>query len=121
MNRPREEIEVAQLLASRGYRNQAISRAYYATFYSAEAALARVGISRSRHSGVASAFGRLVAVDPDLERALGRMLHDLLDLRNAVDYGDVRVEDAVLEGALRDAEAVVTAVEAWLARRAPAG
>jgi predicted nucleotidyltransferase len=39
---------------------QATSRAYYAAFYAAEAALLSLGETRSKHSGVLSAFGLLV-------------------------------------------------------------
>jgi len=35
----------------------AVSRAYYAMFYATSALLASKGISRSKHSGVCSAFG----------------------------------------------------------------
>ena len=40
------------------YYDVAISRAYYAMFYSATALLLTKGISRSKHSGVYSAFGQ---------------------------------------------------------------
>jgi uncharacterized protein (UPF0332 family) len=50
--RSRREIEAARLLAGAGFAAQAISRAYYAALYAAEEALATLGESRSRHSGV---------------------------------------------------------------------
>lgn len=41
-----------------GHYDVATSRAYYAMFYAASALLASTGISRSKHSGVHSAFAR---------------------------------------------------------------
>lgn len=40
------------------YYDVATSRAYYGMFYAASALLASKGISRSKHSGVHSAFGQ---------------------------------------------------------------
>lgn len=50
--RSREEISAAKLLAGGGFAVQSVSRAYFAAFYAAEAALLSLGESRSRHSGV---------------------------------------------------------------------
>lgn len=95
---------------------RAVSRAYYASFYAAEAALLRLGISRSKHSGVLSAFGRLLVRDGDLPPDVGRTLHTLFDVRNAVDYGDVAVSAEQALETIRDAERLVDVIEAWLER-----
>lgn len=50
--RPRQELAAAQLLAENGFAAQAVSLAYYAAFYSAEAALLSLGETRAKHSGV---------------------------------------------------------------------
>jgi len=58
--RSRQELAAARLLASGGFPAQAISRAYFAAFFAAEEALVTLGETRSKHSGVVSAFGRLL-------------------------------------------------------------
>jgi uncharacterized protein (UPF0332 family) len=103
LSRSRTEVDAARLLATSGFHAQAVSRAYYAAFYAAEAALMVVGVSRSKHSGVLSAVGRQLVRDGDLPADVGRTLHTLFDLRNAVD----------------DAERVVSAVGEWFGRQPP--
>ena len=58
--RSRQELGAARLLTEAGFGAQAISRAYFAAFFAAEAALLLLGETRSKHSGVISAFGRRV-------------------------------------------------------------
>ena len=53
----RKSLAAATVLARDGFTEAAISRAYYAAFYLAQAALATKDISRSKHSGVIAAFG----------------------------------------------------------------
>lgn len=117
VHRSRTEVEAARLLTASGFHAQAVSRAYYAAFYTAEAALLALGISRSKHSGVLSAFGRHLARDGGLPSEVGRTLHLLFDLRNTVDYDDVAVSAEHALEAIQDAERLVDAVEAWLSRR----
>jgi uncharacterized protein (UPF0332 family) len=60
MDRCREELAAARLLADKGFEAQAVSRAYFAAFLAAETALLALGETRSKHSGVISAFVHLV-------------------------------------------------------------
>jgi uncharacterized protein (UPF0332 family) len=115
--RSRREIEAARLLGEADFGTQAVSRAYYAALYAAEEALGSLGESRSKHSGVIAAFGRLVVREGGLEEEMGRILRSLFEQRNDVDYGEAVAlrEDAEL--AIRDAERFVDAVESWLAGR----
>ncbi|MBI4830274.1 MAG: HEPN domain-containing protein [Candidatus Lindowbacteria bacterium] len=47
----RESLDAAKLLESQGYLDFAVSRAYYAMFYVAEAFLLGEGLTFSKHSG----------------------------------------------------------------------
>jgi uncharacterized protein (UPF0332 family) len=77
-----------------------------------------VGETRSKHSGVVSAFGRVVVKQGGFDAVLGAELRRLFELRNAADYlwldppqpGD---DDTAIE----DAERFVDGVERWLAER----
>jgi uncharacterized protein (UPF0332 family) len=115
--RSREELSAAQLLAEGGFGAQAISRAYFGAFFAAEAALLALGETRSKHSGVISAFGRLVVREGGVEEGTGRLLRSLFERRNEADYGDVEVPPEEATEAVRDAERFVDGVEAWLGSR----
>lgn len=114
MTRSRREIGAARLLAEGDFGAQAVSRAYYAAFYAAEQALSSLGESRSKHSGVIAAFGRLVVREGGLEEKMGRILRSLFEQRNDVDYGDVAASREDAELAIRDAQLFVDAVDSWL-------
>jgi uncharacterized protein (UPF0332 family) len=114
LTRSRREIEAAQLLAEGGFGAQAISRAYYAAFSAAEQALASLGESRSKHSGVIAAFGRIVVREGGLGEETGRILRSLFEQRNDADYGEAVASRQDAELAIRDAQRFVDAVESWL-------
>jgi hypothetical protein len=121
LTRSRREIEAARLLVEGDFGAQAVSRAYYAAFYAAEQALGFLGESRSKHSGVIAAFGRLVVREGGLEEEIGRILRSLFEQRNDVDYGEAVASRADAELAIRDAQRFVDAVEAWLTGRETSG
>lgn len=115
--RSREELAAARLLAGGGFGAQAISRAYFGAFFAAEAALLTLGETRSKHSGIISAFGRMVVREGGLDEGTGRLLRSLFERRNEADYGDVDVPLEEAAEAVRDAERFVDGVEAWLGTR----
>jgi len=121
LTRSRREIEAARLLAEGDFGAQAVSRAYYAAFYAAEQALGSLGESRSKHSGVIAAFGRLVIREGGLEQETGRILRSLFEQRNDVDYGEAVASREDAERAIRDAQRFVDAVESWLSEREKSG
>jgi len=118
VGRSRQELEAARLLAEGGFGAQAVSRAYYAAFYAAQAALGILGETRSKHSGVLSAFGSLVVREGGLSEDAGRVLRSLFERRNAADYGDEVPQRKETEAAISDAARFVEAVESWHARGA---
>jgi uncharacterized protein (UPF0332 family) len=117
LGRSRQEIDAAQLLTKSGFGAQAISRAYYAAFYAAEEALGSLGESRSKHSGVIAAFGRLVVCEGRLGEETGRILRSLFEQRNNADYGQAFPSREDAELAIRDARRFVDAVESWMSER----
>jgi uncharacterized protein len=117
LGRSRREIDAARLLAERDFGSQAISRAYYAAFYAAEHALGSLGESRSKHSGVIAAFGKLVVREGGLDEGIGRILRSLFEQRNDADYGEAVASRDDAERAIGDAERFIDAVESWLRER----
>jgi len=87
-------------------------------FYAAEAALAELGETRSKHSGVVSAVGELLVKPGELAPRDGRLLRSLFDRRAGADY-DIDDEPSAQDAAdaIADAEAVVDAIGTWLASR----
>jgi uncharacterized protein (UPF0332 family) len=110
----RTELAAARLLADNDFGAQAVSRAYYAAFYAADAALLHVGETRAKHSGVVSAVGRLLVRERGLEERAGRLLRSLFERRSQADYGLAEVPGDEARGAVDDAEAVVDIIDAWL-------
>jgi uncharacterized protein len=112
-----EELAAARLLAAKGFEAQALSRAYFAAFFAAEAALFALGETRSKHSGVVSAFVLLLVRGGQFDEVTGRLLRSLFERRNQADSSPIDVPAEEADAAIRDAERVVSAVEAWLTQR----
>jgi uncharacterized protein (UPF0332 family) len=118
LDRSRQEIAAARLLAERGFAAQAVCRAYFAALYAAEAALLALGEVRSKQAGVISVFDRRVVREGGLDESVGRILRSLFERRNQADYIPVEVPGEEAERAVSDAERLVEAVDAWLGRQA---
>ncbi len=114
LERSRRELAAARLLASGGFPAQAVSRAYFAAFFVAEEALSPRGETPSKHSGVVSAFGRVVVREGGLEEDVGRLLRSLFERRNQADYTPIEDPAEEAELAIGDAERFVDAVVEWM-------
>lgn len=117
LERAQNDLGAAASLRRDGYFPQAVSRSYYAVFYAAEAALLALGETRSKHSGVISAFQRLVVKEGGMSRELGDMLRRLFEDRNEADYGEYTVPPEEADRAIQDATTFVAAVRDWLSGR----
>lgn len=91
------------------------SRAHYAMFYAAEAALFSIGLSFSSHSAVVSACGHELAKTERLPRELHAHLRQAFELRQAADYGPGNsVTDDAARRAVSHAEQFIAAIEEYL-------
>jgi uncharacterized protein (UPF0332 family) len=117
LGRGREELRAAEALLEAGFPSQALSRAYFAGFHAATAALLVLGEAPSTRSGVVSAFGRRVIEQGGLEREVGRSLRKLFEDRIDVDYAlaDAPAEEAGL--AIAEAERLVDDATRWIESR----
>lgn len=74
INKARDSLRAARLLANEGLYDFAVSRAYYTMFYIAEAFLLSENLSFSKHSAVISKFGEYFArtgrIPPEFHRHL---------------------------------------------------
>lgn len=88
LQRAREALEEARLLADHGHTNAAVNRLYYACFYAVSALLYSHGFSAVKHSGVRSLFGRHFVKTGLVSKELGAFYNDLFEYRQESDYED---------------------------------
>ena len=89
LGKARRAIQSARLLQADGDYDSAVSRAYYAMFYVAEALLLSKGLTFSKHSAVIAAFGREFAKTGEVPERYHRYLVDAEEDRNVSDYQPV--------------------------------
>lgn len=105
-------LKSAKMLLDEGDPDFAVSRAYYAMFYVAEAALLARGKTYSKHTGVINGFYHEFIATGALPKQLHSHLHSAFEDRNLGDYGFMEsfpVRDA--RELLANAKAFLTTVE----------
>ncbi len=96
----------------------ALSRAYYAMFYAAPAALLSEGVRRRKHRGVIAAFGERISkpglVDREHHRALTVAFKDreVADYQVMAEFGSEQVGERIAQ-----ARVFMQAVKGFLANR----
>jgi uncharacterized protein (UPF0332 family) len=86
LRKAQDSIRGARLLAVDHLYDFAVSRAYYAMFYVAEAFLLGQGLAFSRHAAVIAAFGQRFAKPGTVPVEFHRYLIEGQDKRNVGDY-----------------------------------
>jgi len=86
LNKAQRSLAASQSLIEQGFYDFAVSRAYYAMFYVAEALLDREGLSFSSHAAVVSAFGQYLARPGKVPVEFHRHLIDAQAQRTRADY-----------------------------------
>jgi uncharacterized protein (UPF0332 family) len=111
LQRARESLEDAHLLADARRWNPCVNRLYYACFYAISALLVQEGMSSSRHSGIRSLFNRHFVKTGKVSASTGRVFNDLFERRQEGDYVDfVRFEESQVRAWMPQAEAFVEQV-----------
>lgn len=90
IEKAKASVHAARLLADDGLYDFAVSRAYYAMFYVAQAFLLGEGLTFSKHSAVISAFGKHLIKNKHIPTKFHRYLIDGEDSRKIGDY-DIRL------------------------------
>lgn len=107
-----EKLIIARKLAALSHYDDAVSRAYYAMFHSAKAALLTVGSDPHSHSGVASEFSRHFVKAGQVNRQYSRMLTKAMQARQSSDYSPtIRAFQPDAEQTIADAEAFVAKIK----------
>jgi len=87
LSKAEESLVAAQELLDNGHPGSAASRAYFAAFYAATAALLELGFSFSTHRGVIGAVHRHFVKTGKLSTEAGEAISALFDTRLDGDYG----------------------------------
>lgn len=118
MAKARESLESARADLEAGRLNGASSRAYYAMFHAARAALELRGIvsGGQRHGTVIRRFGLEFVKNGPLDAAYGRNLNKALELRREGDYDVGAPEEEDVARTVREAAAFVDAIAVLIER-----
>ncbi len=109
------KLDAARELYGKGFFEDSASRAYYAMFHSARAALTRIGVNTRTHEGTVSEFGRNLVLPGVFPRDLGRAFADAKAARETYEYSataEMTREEA--QALLEDAERFVATVKKQL-------
>ena len=101
-------VKGARVLAEEKLFDFAVSRAYYAMFYVAEAFLLGEDVAASKHSSVIALFGQRFAKTGQVPKEFHRYLIEARDSRNAGDY------DAAQTFTEQDAEKQISRADKFL-------
>lgn len=112
----RRSLEAARLMFENGHYDFCVSRAYYAMFYLAEAALLTLDLSFSKHSAVISAFGERFVKPGVFPGKLHEALRTAFEKRGVGDYEAVPFSREDADSVLRSAREFVDSVAAYLAK-----
>ena len=120
IEKSRKSLAAGTALSTDGFNESAISRAYYAAFYLAQAALATKDISRSKHSGVIAPFGEYLAKKGPLA-SVHKIFLELYEKRVTSDYSVEAVPSSdetkeAVEAARKFTKSVETYLQGWLAK-----
>jgi uncharacterized protein len=116
--RAREKLRVADSVLAAGFAADAVSPAYYACYFAAEAALATEGDEPRTHEGLKSLFGLRFVRSGQLPVELASILRELKDERQNSDYSVFpAISDTDATSALARAAQFVTALAEFLAAR----
>jgi len=110
-----ERLRVAEKLFRDGEYEDAISRAYYAMYHAAKAALSTVNVFPKTHEGVVSEFGRKFVLAGIFPKELGKNLADAKAARETYEYSITEtVGKSEAAAILSNAQEFVTTVKKHL-------
>ena len=118
LKKGRRSLSAAELLFKKGDFDFAVSRAYYAMFYAAEAALLQRGQTYSKHAGVISGFYHQFIAAKELPQELHEALHRAFDERQEGDDGFLeQFPKADAEKLLKDAKNFIREIKNLLEKK----
>ena len=86
VDRARETLEEARILADTGHWNACVNRLYYACFYAISALLSKHNLSSSKHSGIRSFFNQNFVKTGVFPKEKAMIYNSLFERRQEGDY-----------------------------------
>jgi len=87
LTRAEQRLDAARHLLSGGHFSDAVSRAYYAMYFTATALLLSKGLSSKTHSGLVALLYEHFVKPGDLDREVAGLLPSAMAARHEADYG----------------------------------
>lgn len=117
LEKARAKLQVAERLLKDGLDEDAVSRAYYAVFHAAQAALLTEGLTANTHQGLVNLFGLHLVKTGKFDKKFGKHLANLKDDRETSDYEIYSTIDReVAERSVAEAKEFVAAAEQYVQR-----
>jgi uncharacterized protein (UPF0332 family) len=111
LQRARETLDDARILADAGRWNACVNRLYYACFYAVSVLLTQEGLSSARHTGVRSLFNQHFVKTGRIDKEAAQIFNDLFERRQESDYADfVRFQESKVRPWMPQAETFVEQV-----------
>jgi uncharacterized protein (UPF0332 family) len=108
LQRARETIEDARILAQARRWNPCVNRLYYACFYAVSSLLLQEGLSSSKHTGIRGLFNQHFVKTGKISKEKAKIFNDLFERRQEGDYMDfVSFEESQVQLWLPEAESFV--------------
>lgn len=118
LERAAESLASARLLLNSSFYDDAVSRAYYAMYYAAKAALESIGVETRSHAGVINQFGLHFITKGQLDSQYGSMLTQAFQARHSSDYDvQVNTRPVVAESVVANAEQFVAKIKELLSKK----
>ncbi|MCA1670627.1 MAG: HEPN domain-containing protein [Thermomicrobia bacterium] len=117
MERARQSLADAEMLAQAGSWNSCVNRLYYACFYATSALIERDGATVKKHTGVRSFLNQCYVRTARIEQGLGDFYNGLFDTRLDGDYEDlIAFEDEKVRPLIVEARRFVASIESLLSQ-----
>jgi len=108
LQRARDTLEDARVLADASRWSACVNRLYYACFYAVSALLLQDGFSSAKHTGVRSLFNHHFVKTDRVPKVLAQVYNDLFARRQESDYLDfVHLEAVQVRPWIEEAEQLV--------------
>jgi len=118
MEKAIKRLRVAQKLLQDGEYEDAVSRAYYAMYHAAKAALATINVSPKTHEEVVSEFGKRFMLRRTFPKELGKTLADAKAARETYEYSvTATTEKTEAETIISNARKFVEAIKEYLRKK----
>ena len=115
LERAKESLEDARILADSDRWNACVNRLYYACFYAVTALLIQQGLSSPKHTGVRSLFNQNFVKTDLVSKDVARIYNDLFERRQQSDYADFKhFEESQVHPWLSDAMTFVASIESLI-------